>query len=286
MSAVVTLASYRRWIEQRLGEAGIDTPDLDARLLIQHALGLVREDFFLRGAEPLSEDQQALIEAVIRRREAREPVGRILGHREFWTIDLALNADTLEPRPDTETVVEAVLADVTDHGAALHLLDLGTGTGCILLSLLAELEQAQGLGIDLSPQAVAAATANAGRNGLSGRARFQTGDWGSGLTRHFDVVVSNPPYIPTRDIEELSPEVRLHDPMRALDGGDDGLHCYRIIAQQLPDLLVPGGLAVLEVGIGQASDVAGLLAAADLTVIGITRDLGGVERCVRARNRA
>lgn len=286
MSVVVTLASCRRQIEQRLGAAGIDTPDLDARLLIQYALGLVREDFFLRSAEPLSEDQQALIEAVIRRREAREPVGRILGHREFWSIDLALNADTLEPRPDTETVVEAVLAEVTDHGAGLHLLDLGTGTGCILLSLLAELEQARGLGIDLSPQAVAAATANAERNGLSGRARFQTGDWGNGLTRRFDVVVSNPPYIPTRDIEELSPEVRLHDPVRALDGGDDGLHCYRIIARQLPDLLAPGGLAVLEVGIGQAPDVAELLAAAGLAVIGITHDLGGVERCVRARNRA
>lgn len=280
----MTLRQLRRLAESRLAAAGIDTPDLDARLLIEHALGLTREALFTRANDPVPESDAARLLALIDRRVAHEPVGRILGHREFWTLDLALNADTLEPRPDTETVVEAVLKDIPDHRAPLRILDLGTGTGCILLALLAELPNATGLGVDLSPNAVAAATANAERNGLAGRARFQTGDWGDGLAERFDVVVSNPPYIPSADIAALAPEVREHDPLRALDGGADGLDPYRIIARQLPSLLTPGGIAALEVGQGQAGDVARLLAAAGIAVTGIFRDLGGVERCVRGRN--
>ena len=280
----MTLRQLRRVAESRLAAAGIDTPALDARLLIEHALGLTREDLFTRANDPVPEPDAARLLALIDRRVAHEPVGRILGHREFWTLDLALNADTLEPRPDTETVVEAVLKDIPDHRSPLRILDLGTGTGCILLALLAELPNATGLGVDLSPNAVAAAAANAARNGLAGRARFQTGDWGDGLTERFDVVVSNPPYIPSAEIAALAPEVREHDPLRALDGGADGLDPYRIIAGQLPSLLSPGGIAALEVGQGQAGDVARLLAAAGIAVTGIFRDLGGVERCVRGRN--
>ncbi|NUB15985.1 peptide chain release factor N(5)-glutamine methyltransferase [Azospirillum brasilense] len=267
-------------------EAGVDTPDLDARLLVEQALGLTRHDLFTRANDPVPEPDAAHLLALVERRAAREPVGRILGHREFWTIDLALNPDTLEPRPDTETLVEAVLKALPDRNAPLRLLDLGTGTGCILLALLAELPNASGLGVDLSPGAVAAATENAARNGLAERVRFQTGNWGTGLDERFDVVVSNPPYIPSADIAALDPEVREHDPLRALDGGADGLDAYRIIAAQTPDLLQPGGLAGLEVGQGQAADVTGLLAAAGLEPAGVFRDLGGVERCVLGRKRA
>ncbi len=279
----ITLHQLRRTAEARLREAGVDTPDLDARLLVEHALGLTRSDLFARANDSIPDSDAARVLTLVERRAAREPVGRILGHREFWTIDLALNPDTLEPRPDTETLVEAVLRSLPDRSAPLRLLDLGTGTGCILLALLAELPDATGVGVDLSPGAVAAATGNAARNGLVERARFQTGNWGAGLAERFDVVVSNPPYIPSADIATLDPDVREHDPLRALDGGADGLDAYRIIAGQMPDLLRPGGLAGLEVGQGQAADVAELLAAAGLEPVGVFRDLGGVERCVLAR---
>ncbi len=280
----MSLRALRRLAEARLRDAGIDTPDLDARLLLEHALGLSRSDFITKSEQSVSETDVARALSLIDRRVAREPVGRILGHRAFWTIDLALNPDTLEPRPDTETVVEAVLKAIPDPNAALNLLDLGTGTGCILLALLAELPNARGLGVDLSPLAVEAAAGNAARNGLSARARFQTGDWGSGIKDRFDIVVSNPPYIPSADIAALEPEVREHDPRRALDGGPDGLAPYRVIAAQLPALLVPGGLVAVEVGQGQAPDVAGLFAAQGLRGIESVRDLGGIDRCIRGRN--
>jgi release factor glutamine methyltransferase len=280
----VTLLSLRRVAEGRLRQAGLATPELDARLFLEETLGLTRGDFVTKPELPVSEKDAARVLALVDRRVAREPVGRILGHREFWTIDLALNPDTLEPRPDTETVVEAVLDALVDRNAALDLLDLGTGTGCILLALLAELPTARGLGVDLSPLAVEAAAGNARRNGLAGRARFQTGDWGVGIDDRFDIVVSNPPYIPSAEIAGLAPEVRDHDPRRALDGGPDGLVPYRIMAMQLPALLVPGGLVAFEVGQGQASAVAGFLEAEGFRDIAVRRDLGGIERCVRARN--
>lgn len=280
----MNLRTLRRLAETRLRDAGIDTPDLDARYLLEHALDLTRTDFITNSERSVSKTDAARALALIERRAAHEPVGRILGHREFWTIDLALNPDTLEPRPDTETVVEAVLNALPDKKANLRLLDLGTGTGCILLALLAELPNASGLGVDLSPLAVEAATGNAARNGLAERARFQTGDWGRGIADRFDVVVSNPPYIPSGEIASLAPEVREHDPLRALDGGPDGLAPYRIIAAQLPGLLVPGGLVAFEVGQGQAPDVARLLDDQGFSETALLRDLGGIERCVRARN--
>ncbi|ALG71962.1 SAM-dependent methyltransferase [Azospirillum thiophilum] len=280
----MTLRTLRAQAEARLRDAGIDTPELDARYLLEHALTLTRTDFVTKAEQIIPDDAAARALALVERRAAREPVGRILGHREFWTIDLALNPDTLEPRPDTETVVEAVLAAIPDRKAPLRLLDLGTGTGCILLALLSELPNAGGLGIDLSPLAVEAAAGNAARNGLAGRVRFQTGDWATGIADRFDIVVSNPPYIPSADIAALEPEVRDHDPLRALDGGPDGLEPYRIIAAELPRLLVPGGLAAFEVGQGQAEQVAALVEAQGLAETAILCDLGGIKRCVRARN--
>lgn len=278
-----TLRAVRRNAEDRLRAAGVDTPELDARLLIQHALGLAREDLVLRGGDTVAAVDAARLEAIIARRAAREPVGRILGHRAFWTLDLALSPATLEPRPDTETVVAAALGAVSGRPGPLRILDLGTGTGCILLALLAELPAATGLGIDVAADAVRAAAANAAANGgLEARAAFRTGTWGDGVDERFDLVVSNPPYIPTGDLAGLQPEVRDHDPRLALDGGADGLDAYRAIASQLPTLLKPGGSAVLEVGRGQARDVAELLTRRGLAVVAVHRDLGRVERCIHA----
>ncbi|HYG91675.1 MAG TPA: peptide chain release factor N(5)-glutamine methyltransferase [Azospirillum sp.] len=281
---MITLRTLRRAAEARLREAGVDTPELDARLLVQHALGLTREQLLFEPDAPLTPEQAAKAHALIERRAAREPVSRIIGERAFWSLELSLNADTLDPRPDTETIVEAALEAIPDRAAPLRVLDLGTGTGCILLALLAELPNATGLGIDVSEGAVEAAAGNARRNGLGDRARFRVGNWGKGLTERFDLVVSNPPYIPSSDIPSLDPEVREHDPLRALDGGADGLDAYRAIAAQLPDLLKPQAIAALEVGEGQAADVAALLEARGIRVTGVFRDLAGIERCVRGRN--
>lgn len=277
----VTLRQLRRAAEDRLRAAGVDTPELDARILIQSALGLDRSGLLTKAADPVSTAEAARAETLIKRREAREPVGRILGSRGFWTLDLAVSPATLEPRPDTEAVVEAVLAAVADRSARLRVFDLGTGTGCLVLALLAELPAATGLGIDISAEAVATARANAADNGLADRADFRTGNWGLGVTERFDIVVSNPPYIPTADIGGLSPEVRQYDPRAALDGGGDGLDAYRAIARQLPMLLAPGGIAALEVGVGQAEDVSTLLEDAGLRLTGVVQDFAGIDRCVR-----
>lgn len=279
---MTSLRDLRRAAEDRLKSAGVDTPELDARLLIQHALDLDRTGLLTQSSEDVAPAGAARVEALIARRAAREPVGRILGHRGFWTLDLALSPATLEPRPDTETIVEAVLAAVPDHAAPLRILDLGTGTGCLLLALLAELPNAQGIGIDISPQAAETAAGNAERNDLASRAVFQVGNWTDGLSEHFDIVVSNPPYIPAADIAGLAPEVREHDPRAALDGGADGLDAYRTLAQRVPEVLAPGGVVAFEVGIGQAEVVSDLLQAAGLHVTGLLPDAAGILRCVRA----
>lgn len=279
--AMTTIRELRRAAEARLRAAGVDSPDLDARLLVERALGLSREALLVRGDAAVEGDGAARVAALVERRAAREPVSRILGSRGFWTLELGLNAATLDPRPDTETLVEAALAAVGDRAAPLRILDLGTGTGCILLALLAELPNACGLGVDLSPEAVAAARANAAANGLAPRATFAAGSWGDGLAGGFDLVVSNPPYIPTADIAGLEPEVRVHDPWAALDGGADGLDAYRAIVPQLGGLLKATGAVAFEVGQGQSSAVARLLSAAGFLDVRTFCDLGGVERVVR-----
>ena len=270
---------------RRLAEAGIPEARLDARLLLQHRLGLRREDVFLQADRPLTAEEAAGYEALLARRLAREPVSRILGEREFWSLPFRLSPDTLDPRPDTETLVEAVLDRVPVRVAPLRLLDLGTGSGCILLALLHELPNAAGLGVDRAPGAARTARENAGRLGLAGRAGFAVSDWATAVRGPFDIVVSNPPYIPAADIAALAPEVRRHDPALALAGGADGLDPYRLLAREMPRLLRAGGTAAFEVGIGQDRDVAALLAASGLEVLEVRRDLGGIGRCVVARAR-
>ena len=214
---------------------------------------------------------------------AREPLSRIIGKREFWGLDFVLSVDALDPRPESESVVEAVLARLPDRTLAYRFLDLGTGSGCLLLALLSEFPQAIGVGIDVAAGAARSAQRNAQLLGLGERAHFAVGDWAQAIAGGFDAVVANPPYIATGAIPELPREVRDYDPKRALDGGRDGLHAYRAIAADLFPLLRPGGLFVAEIGLGQAEAVAAILSENGLAIEGFAGDFGGVIRCVIAR---
>jgi release factor glutamine methyltransferase len=221
------------------------------------------------------------LEGFSARRLAGVPVWRILGEREFWGLPFSLSPATLEPRPDSETLVEAALTALAGRREEeLSLLDLGTGTGCLLLALISELPKARGLGIDLSGEACTTAAGNAARNGLGGRATFRQGDWTQGLAGRFDLIVSNPPYIPSGEIAGLAAEVREHDPLLALDGGADGLEPYRLFAACLPALIAPGGILVLEIGAGQGPDVVALMRAGGLEFRMSRNDLGGHERAL------
>jgi release factor glutamine methyltransferase len=214
---------------------------------------------------------------------AGEPLSRILAKREFWGLEFTLSVDTFDPRPETETVVEAVLRRKPDRHAPLQVLDLGTGTGCLLLALLSELPRADGVGIDIAQGAVRTAARNAVLLGLGDRARFFVGDWASAVSKRFDAIVANPPYITSEALLLLPREVACHDPWRALDGGEDGLQAYREIAEAIPELVSPDGIVATEIGAGQAGAVAAVLKANGLVVDGIEKDLAGVTRCVVAR---
>jgi release factor glutamine methyltransferase len=223
--------------------------------------------------------------ALLARRAAHEPMARLLGRREFWSLDFALAPETLVPRPDSETVVEAALAKISDRSAALRLLDLGTGTGCLLLALLSELPASTGFGIDLVPNAAVMARRNAAALGLAGRSGFIAGSWGAALTGFFDVIVANPPYIESEAIAALAPEVVQYDPLIALDGGADGLASYRALAPELARLLSKSGVAVVELGAGQVESVAAVMRRGELVIEQVCRDLAGIERCLVLRRR-
>lgn len=272
-----TVREVRRLLAQRLLRAGSHSAGLDARLLVEGSLGAENPDpGMILPAEAL-----ARLDRFAARRMAGEPVWRILGEREFWGLPFRLSPATLEPRPDSETIVEAALKELAERrGEPLSVLDLGTGTGCLLIALLSELPNATGLGVDLSEEAALTAANNAALNGVSARAGFRTGNWTEGLTGRFDLIVSNPPYIPSSDIAGLSVEVRDHDPLLALDGGQDGLAPYRIFARTLPALLAPEGRIVFEIGAGQGPDVVALMRAGGLEFLGGRNDLGGHERAL------
>jgi release factor glutamine methyltransferase len=266
-----------------LAAGGLDEPRRRARRLIGAALGLSEAEVFARPEHVLSLKEHSRVGAIARRVAAREPLSRVLGRREFWGLDFALSPDTLDPRPDSETVVEAVLARLTDRAKPYRFLDFGTGSGCLLLALLSEYPAASGLGIDIVFGAARTARHNAERFGMRERTHFLVGDWGGALDCAFDAVVANPPYIATAELARLPSEVRDHDPRRALDGGADGLAAYRAISRELPRLIVPGGLFAAEIGIGQAEAVAEIIAAGGLAVEGITPDVSGIPRVAVAR---
>ncbi|MGE5512401.1 MAG: peptide chain release factor N(5)-glutamine methyltransferase [Bacteroidota bacterium] len=272
--------------------AGLDTPELDARILVAEACGLSREALIANPQCRLTASESGRLSSFAARRLAREPVARIIGRRGFYGLDLEVGPATLDPRPDTETVVTAALQLAS--GAAgevdgLRILDLGTGTGAILIALLSSMPLASGVGTDVDEAALAIAARNAQRHGVSGRARFCRSAWLDEVDSKFDIVVSNPPYIPSKEIESLDPEVALYDPRLALDGGADGLAAYRAIAEGVHKVLLPEGNLVLEVGAGQADAVLGICKARGLEPAQpsphIWYDLAGRPRCVALRAR-
>ena len=282
----VTIAAVRRAIARRFRDAGSDTPDLDARLLVGHVLGLDHAGLMRESERPLGPRALAGIEALAARRLAGEPVARILGLKEFWGLPFAVTPAVLVPRPETETVVETALArlDAADaRERPLRIVDLGTGSGAILVALLRELPQAFGIGTDCSVAAIETARENAQQLGVAPRAAFVACDFGAALAGRFDLVVANPPYIATAEIATLAREVRDFDPLAALDGGADGLAACRSIAADAGRLLAPGAFLVLEVGAGQSDAVSALAGAAGLTAIAATPDLAGIPRVVSAR---
>lgn len=284
MTQTPTIASARRALKELLTQAGIDSADVDARLLIEHALGIGRTALLTEGERALSAEEVKTIDALAARRLKREPVARIIGAKEFWSLTLTVSPDVLVPRPETETVVELVLDSIgqTRRADALRILDIGTGSGALLLALLSELPQATGTGTDISAGALAVARTNAEQHDLAARCRFVECNIAAGLEGPFDLIVSNPPYIVRDEIAALEPDVRDYDPELALDGGPDGLDCYRAIATEARRLLAPGGRLVVELGIGQEAAVRGLFSAAGLTPAETRPDLAGIPRALSA----
>jgi release factor glutamine methyltransferase len=258
----------------RMSAAGVDSARTDARILLAHAMGVSREDLIAATRQP-SAEEAALFESFVARRVAREPVAYIRGRREFWSLDFKVGPGVLVPRPETETLIEQALVAFPDRTAASSIADLGVGSGALLVAALKEFPNAQGRGFERSPEAFAYAEANLVRHGLAARGRIIAADWNT-ADGPFDLILSNPPYIPSADIEGLDPEVRLFEPRAALDGGTDGFDAYRALAGLLLPLLRPGGIALLELGLGQAEQVEPLFQ--DLTVVRVAPDLTGISR--------
>lgn len=266
-----------------LARAGVEAPGREARLLLAHARGQADRGLPPAAVDAVDEATRVRFEAVVARRARREPFAYVVGEREFWSLPFSVGPDVLVPRPESETLVEAALALKPDACAPLRILDLGTGSGCLLLALLAERPQAWGVGIDRSGAAIARARANAQALGLSHRAAFVVGDWLEAVTGRFDIIVSNPPYIPDAEISHLEPEVARYEPRLALAGGSDGLHCYRRIFPALSKHWTASGVALFEMGADQAAAAVGLAASFNFSEIAVRPDLAGQARCLIVR---
>jgi release factor glutamine methyltransferase len=283
--AVLRVDAARRDVARRLRDRGIDTPDLDARILVGHALGLDHTALVLAGERCLDAAEIARIDRLAARRLGREPIARITGTKEFWGLPLKITPDVLVPRPETETIVAQALAAVDRTGArsrALRIADLGIGSGAILISLLSELPNARAIGTDRDPAALALALENARRFGVALRAAFVACDFGAAVAPGCDLVVTNPPYICTGEIPELEPDVREFDPRGAIDGGPDGLAAYRAIALHARHILSPGAHLIAEIGRGQGDAVAALFIGAGFGKIRIEPDFAGIPRALVA----
>lgn len=277
MSAPLTGREALRAAVPRLRAAGVEEAARDARLLLAHALDLPADRLTLQVGDPLSPAQAAAFEAAIAARAARQPVAQITGRRSFWGRSFRVTRDTLDPRPDTEALVAEALSR-----PFVKMLDLGTGTGCILISCLLGMPMAAGLGTDLSAAALEVARQNAADHWLTGRARFRQADWFGGVSGRFDLIVSNPPYIAADEMATLAPEVRDWEPQAALTPGGDGLDAYRILARGAPARLMAGGRFLLEIGPSQGAAVSALLAAQGFQAIRVLPDMDGRDRVVAA----
>ncbi|MBY0501290.1 MAG: peptide chain release factor N(5)-glutamine methyltransferase [Alphaproteobacteria bacterium] len=275
----MTLKEWRRVIEEALSKASIDNVHQEAKWLLTGALGYESSFIVLKPTYTPSETEINKIKVWLARRLQGEPLSRIKGVREFWSLPFQLNEHTLDPRPESEVLVEGVLKWI-DNGPLdpWRILDLGTGSGCLLISLLHELPHATGMGIDLIDGALSIAQFNAALNKIESRARFQKGNWGETLEGQFDIIICNPPYIPLRDKDRLEKNVLQFDPSLALFGGEDGLDCYRILSKDIKRLLSPNGIAVLEMGYGQRNEIESLFKSAGYEILFILKDLAGIER--------
>lgn len=272
-----------------LTAAGIDNVRFEARLLLGRAAGLSVEQLVARGSDPAPAGVMAAMRELTGRRVRREPMAYILGEREFWGLPFKVSPAVLVPRPDSETLIETALDLLLERERPLRILDLGVGSGCLLLTLLREYPKATGVGVDASPEALVIAEENAGTLGVASRARLVVDDWRQAgwadrLEGPFDLLISNPPYIETSTIAALMPEVARHEPRLALDGGPDGLEAYRIIAAAAPGLIVPGGWALVEGGEGQAVDISRIFATVGMSPLPPRKDLAGVERVVASQH--
>ncbi|MET3665263.1 peptide chain release factor N(5)-glutamine methyltransferase [Caulobacter sp. 1776] len=278
----MTLTLVKAWTaaKDRLKDAGIDQPSIDARLMLEVAAGVTRTEIVTDPYRELTAEQLATLEDYLSRRTRREPVSHIIGRKGFWKILLQVNKNVLTPRPETEVIVDEVLKAFPEN-MGFSMLDLGVGSGTILLAVLAERPAAKGLGIDASAEALAVARDNAANLDLNTRAAFMHGDWTAGLgDASFDLVVSNPPYIPTADIETLEPEVRDHEPRLALDGGADGLDAYRLLAPEILRVLKAGGMFAVEIGFDQSQAVETLFREAGAHQVKTVKDLSTHDRVV------
>lgn len=281
-----TIGDVRAALVRRFRDAGLEMPELDARLLVGHALSLDHAGLTTNATRMLDAGEQAAIETLAARRLTHEPVARIVGVKEFWSLPFTITPAVLVPRPETETVIECALALIDTDGARnepLRILDIGTGSGALICALLSELPRATGVATDFSNDALMVARTNARTLGLADRTKFVLCDIASEVRDLFDIVVSNPPYIAHQDLEKLPPDVRDFDPHLALDGGRDGLHAYRAIAADAKRLLKPGALLIVELGIGQMADVEAIFTAAGLSVEGRKDDLARVPRVLALR---
>ncbi|HCP01881.1 MAG TPA: peptide chain release factor N(5)-glutamine methyltransferase, partial [Rhodospirillaceae bacterium] len=268
-----TVAAALAEAGDRLRAVGSDTPDLDARVLLRHATGQDDAWLFANGEAEIVPTMLDSFVELLARRELREPISQIIASREFWSRDFRVTPDVLTPRPDSESLVKTVLTRIKDRDASLHILDLGTGSGCLLLTLLAECPNATGLGVDASAAALDVAAGNAAALGVDARVEWREGDWCEGLDGEFDVIVSNPPYIARHEMRHLEPEVRDYEPNLALDGGADGLSAYRQIVPALPRLGTSRAVIALELGLGQAKGVAALGRVAGLRIADVDQDI-------------
>ena len=281
-----SVETARRALATALQQQGIDSAELDARLLAGAALNLDLTGLIAASTRAVTPNEAISLDSFLQRRLAGEPVARILGSKEFWGLPIKLSPATLVPRPDTETVVELALEIARDEADATPrcIVDIGTGSGAILLALLSEWREATGVGTDVSVLALQTASDNAKRLGLAQRASFVACNYTAALSGSFDLIVSNPPYIRSSDIAELDREVRDYDPFAALDGGTDGLDAYRAIVPQAVHLLAPGGMLIVEAGHGQSGPISQLMSASGLTSARPPKaDLAGIPRAISGR---
>ena len=282
-SGIPVLAAIRAGAAD-LTQAGIgEAALLEARLLVAHVLGISKETLLGHPERELDAPAMARLDGLLQRRSCREPMSHLLERREFWSLSLRVTAATLDPRPDSETLISVALDHFRDRNAALRVLDLGTGSGCLLLAVLSEFQNATGLGVDISEDALDVAKGNATALGLDARARFRKSDWGHAVDEKFDLILSNPPYIPDAEIDRLQPEIALYENRLALMGGADGLACYRQLIPDLFRLLQPFGTVVLEVGDTQGDMVSKYLRQQGFEGVVTQKDLTGTPRCVVGR---